>query len=369
MLENGKINSRQLAILVMLYLIGSAILIIPSIIASEAKQDAWITALLTIGIALLFIPLYVALGARFPNKTFAEYIEVILGKWLGKAVSLLFLIAFPFFIATLSLRNIGDFLTTQVISQTPIQAIYIMFLAIVIMGVRLGLEPLARAAELFFPWVILLFLLLVVFVAPLMKLENIQPVLEEGLKPVLKAAIPFISFPFVEPVIFLMLFPYVNRTKQNGKALFAGILLGGLFLFVITALTILVIGADQAARHNFPSYVLAKQINVGQFLERIEIIMAVIWFITIFFRMSILLYAVALGIAQVLNLKDYRFLAFPLGIILTVLSSAIIPSTTYLLNFNQKTWPLYAFTFGFLLPLLLFGVAICGKSRDREQLM
>lgn len=366
MLEKGRISGRQFTILVMLYLIGSAILIIPSILASEAKQDAWIAALLTVGVALFIMPLYVALGSRFPNMTFAEYTEEILGKWLGKTVTLLFLIAFPFFTASLTLRNIGDFVTTQIMPETPIQAIHIIFLGIIIMGVRLGLEPLARAAELFFPGVILLFLLLIAFTAPQMKLENIQPVLEEGIKPVLRAAVPFISFPFVEPVIFLMLFPYVNRTKQTGKALFTGILLGGIFLFVVTALTILVIGVDQATRQNFPSYVLTKEIRVGQFLERIEAIMAVIWFITIFFRMCIFLYVVALGIAQALNLKDYRFLTFPLGMILTVLSIVGIPSSTYLLEFNQKIWPIYAATFGLFLPLLLLGTAIFRKKRKRN---
>lgn len=109
MLESGKISGRQFSIIVMLYLIGSAILIIPSILAAEAKQDAWIAALLTIGIALLFIPVYISLGTRFPNKTFAEYIEVIFGKWLGKAVSLFFFILFPLLIAALTLRNIRDF--------------------------------------------------------------------------------------------------------------------------------------------------------------------------------------------------------------------------------------------------------------------
>lgn len=366
MLEHGKIASRQFTFLATLYMIGSSILISPSILASEANQDAWIAAALTVACGLLVLPLYVALGSRFPSMTFAEYSEKLLGKWLGKTVSLLFLAGLPFMIATLTLRNIGDFLTTQVIPETPIQAIHIMIIAVVIMGVRLGLEPLARAAELFFPWIVLLFIILVFCVAPQIKFENILPVLEKGLKPVMKGIIPFLSFPFLEPVIFLMLFPYVNRKEKVGKALFQAVLIGGIMLSIITLLAILVLGADFTARNMFPSYMLAKKINIGRFLTRIEVIVAVIWFITIYFRLSILLYVTALGIAQSLNVKDYRFLTFPLGMILIVLSLLTVPNSSYLIEFNRLIWPVYVPTFGLVLPLLLLGTAIFRNKRAQE---
>lgn len=46
MLEKGKIGSRQLMILVILYTLGDSILVIPSIVASEAEQDAWISGMI-----------------------------------------------------------------------------------------------------------------------------------------------------------------------------------------------------------------------------------------------------------------------------------------------------------------------------------
>jgi len=363
MLEHGKIASRQFTFLATLYMIGSSILISPSILASEAKRDAWIAAALTVVCGLLVVPLYIALGSRFPSMTFAEYSEKLLGKWLGKTVSLLFLAGLPFMIATLTLRNIGDFLTTQVIPETPIQAIHIMIIAVVIMGVRLGLEPLARAAELFFPWIVLLFIILVICVAPQIKFENILPVLEKGMKPVLQGIIPFFSFPFLEPVIFLMIFPYVNRKERVGKALFKAVLIGGIMLTVITLLAILVLGPDFTTRTMFPSYTLAKKINIGRFLTRVEVIVAVIWFITIYFRLSILLYITALGVAQSLNLKDYRLFTFPLGMILIVLSLLTVPNSSYLMEFNRMIWPVYVPTFGLVLPLLLLSTAILRNKR------
>lgn len=90
MLDNVKITERQFTVLVILYIIGSAILVIPSILVSLAKQDAWITAILTVGVALFIIPLYVLLGRRFPNMTLLEYTEEILGEVGKNGFSLVF---------------------------------------------------------------------------------------------------------------------------------------------------------------------------------------------------------------------------------------------------------------------------------------
>lgn len=365
MLDTGKINPRQFTIVVTLFMVGSAILIFPSILASSAKQDSWIAAIAAVCAGLLILPLYASLGKRFPGLGLGEYSQIILGRWLGKAAFLLFL-TYPLLSLILTLRNIGDFMTTQIIRETPMHAINIFFIAVVVMGVKLGLEPLARAAELFFPSIILLFIILMLLVSPQMKLANMQPVLENGWMPVLKGAIPFFSFPFLSPVVFLMVFPSVNRAEKAGKALFKGVLLGGILLTAIAVMTTSVMGSDQVARSSFPSYDLAMRINIGDFLERIEIIMAIIWFITIFFRMSLLHHIVALGIAQTLRLRDHRILAIPLAVVAVPLAAVFVPTSTYLSNFNRTILPLYVPTLSLLFPLLLLTVAVIRNIGGRQ---
>ncbi|WP_051005515.1 GerAB/ArcD/ProY family transporter [Paenisporosarcina sp. TG-14] len=100
MIEKVKISQYQFAILVMMFTVGSSILIIPAGLAKEAKEDAWIAALLGIGVGVVLVFLYSALGNRFPDMNLAEYSEVILGKWLGKLVSILY---FSFFSSLLHL--------------------------------------------------------------------------------------------------------------------------------------------------------------------------------------------------------------------------------------------------------------------------
>ena len=221
MLENGKIAARQFAMLVFMFTAGSSLLLAPAMLAAPAKQDAWLAGILGVGAGLLFGLLYTKLGRLYPEMNLAQYSEKILGKWMGKAVSILFL-PFPFLLASLVLRNIGDFLTTYIMPETPIQFIHILMLIVVMMGIRLGIETIARAAEIIFPWFILLFLLLVIFVSPQIEVQKIQPVLEEGMKPVLHGCPSICSVSFYGVCYFFVYHSLCESARESRQSFFCG---------------------------------------------------------------------------------------------------------------------------------------------------
>ncbi|MDQ6420222.1 endospore germination permease [Paenibacillus sp. LHD-117] len=357
----GKIGTRQFTILVTIFTIGGSILSAPGGLAKGANQDAWIAAILGVAVSLLLVYLYAAIGKRYPKLTLAQYSEQIVGKWLGKAISLSFFSYF-FLLSVLLLREIGDFVTIHMMLNTPIQAIHIIFLTIVILAVRLGLEPFARASELFLPWVMMLFLILVVSLSPQIKFENMLPVMENGIKPVLQAAFPFLSLPFLQLVVFLMILPSINRKDETAKAFVIGTLAGGVVLIAVSFMSILVMGSDYSKSQLFPSYMLAQQINIAGFFQRVEAILAIIWFLTIFFTLTICFYASALGIAQTFRLKSYRFLTLPLGMLTVSLSLIVSPNTSYFHSFLAKIWTPYSLTYGLFLPFLLLAIDLWRKK-------
>ncbi|GED71122.1 hypothetical protein BRE01_48240 [Brevibacillus reuszeri] len=364
MVTEVQISARQFGILVALFTIGTPILIIPAGLAGIVKQDAWLAAVLGVGLGLLITGIYTALGRRFPTKSLVEMNELVFGKWIGKTISITF-IFFNLVTAAELLFFVGNFMTTQIMPETPIQSVHILFACIVMMGIRLGIETLARSAEVLFPLFVLLFIILVIFLSPQIKIENIQPVLDTNFKVLLKGTIFFASVFSLAPVVLLMIFPAsVNRNKEAKKAFFSGTMIGGFVLIMIIALTILVLGADTTARQMYPSYTLAKKINVGNFLQRIEIIMAGMWFITIFFRVCCYFYASVIGLAQTLNLKDYRFLVLPLGIIVLALSLIVHPNVVHSEEYNKREWIPYATTYGLVLPLLLLGIQSLRKKES-----
>lgn len=356
MVRNEKISARQFGILVALYSIGTTILIVPAVLAEEAKQDAWIAALLGVGIGIFLVGLFIAVGNLIPSMSLVELMEELLGKWLGKAFSLTF-IFFALVTASELLYFVGTFITTQIMPETPMQSINIIFACVVVMGVRLGIETLARSAELLFPLFVFLFLVFVIFVSPDVKFENIQPVLEADFKDLLRSAIYFISVFSLPTVVLLMVFPAsVNRPNEAKKTFFSGVIIAGVTLIIMIALSILVLGVTTTQMQTYPSYSLAKKINVGNFFQRVEIVMAGMWFISIFFKLSLYFYASVTGLAQTLNVKDYRFLTLPLGVVMVALSMLVHPNILHSLEYNRETWLSYVSTYGLFLPLVLLGV-------------
>ncbi|MEK0317046.1 GerAB/ArcD/ProY family transporter [Cohnella sp. 56] len=357
MIEKGKINPRQFSILTLLFSLGSSILIVPSALASFARQDGWLSAVLGVAVGTLLLAFYRALAARHPDQSLVEYTQALLGTWLGKLAGFLFFLYF-FILSALVLRNVGDFLTTIVMPETPIQVVHCVMLGAILIGVALGLEVIARAAEIFLPWVCALLVVLVVFLLPQIETSRIQPVFESGTKAVIHGSLSVLSIPYLEMVVFLMVFPYASKQQRAASAFIKGGLLGGFVIIVITLLCIFVLGWDFTARHTFPSYTLAKKIQIGEFLQRIEVLVAIIWFVTIFFKLGLTFYAALLGLAQLLGLSTYRPLIVPCGMVLLMMSVIVYPNIVYFRHFASQTWPLYALTMGFVLPLLIWSVSL-----------
>ncbi|CAH0313586.1 Spore germination protein YndE [Peribacillus sp. Bi96] len=363
-----KISVQQFMIIVILFTVGTSILIYPASVAAEAKQDAWITAILTTGIGLLFIWLFSALGSIVPHLTLIEMCMKLLGKWLGTIAAIIFISFFYYSTAAL-LFYIGNFLTTQMMPDTPMITPIILYLSILVLGVYLGIETFARFAEVVFPIVILLLLILFISSSPQFEFQNFLPVFEVGIKPIIRGGILIFINSFLMPITLLTIFPsHLNQTKQGRKAFIMGVFIGGIILDIIIVISILVLGDYITSIEMYPSYVLAQKINIGNFFQRIEAIVAIIWFITIYIKMFIYFYGTVVGLANMLKLDDYKPIVLPLGLTLVPFSLLMYPDVPYMQKWESTSWVPYALTIGIFLPLLLLGAAVFRKYILKENL-
>jgi len=230
----------------------------------------------------------------------------------------------------------------------------------------LGIENFARSAEILFPMFVLIFIFFVVSITPQIKFENIQPIMEASKTSILYSIIRFISVFSFSLVMLLMIYPAsVNVQQSSKKGFYIGMLLGGFVLVTLITLSILVLGPANTASRSFPSYALAQRISIGNFLQRIEIIMAFMWIVSIFIRTFMYFYTTVVGIAQIMKLKDHRPLILPMGIIMVGLSQIVHPDIVHSNIYNDEIWPIYAFVCTILLPILLLIVAVI---RNRKSL-
>ncbi|MGO4276687.1 GerAB/ArcD/ProY family transporter, partial [Paenibacillus sp. TAF58] len=104
------------------------------------------------------------------------------------------------------------------------------------------------------------------------------------------------------------------------KSFLYGGISSGIMMITIAFLSIIVMGPDQSARQIYATYALAKKISVGNFLQRIEVTVAFLWFISIYFKLTLYFHAAMKGIASLFQIQNYKSLSTPIGVIVTVLS-------------------------------------------------
>lgn len=361
MQANGVISERQFGVLVFLYTIGTTILVIPSGLASAAGQDAWIGALIGIALGWAALVVYSFLWRLYPNKTFVGMCEAALGRPLGKSLSVLFVFG-SFIGSTTVLFYVGNFYSIQFISHTPMAFINALFAVVVVLGVRLGLEAIARTAELLLPWFLILFVILVATLTPQIRFEQFRPVMESGIIRTLWAGISFTGTAYFPLIYLFAITPHVRNPAKARKALLLAASAGGLCVVVITVLCILVLGPNITSRNMFPSYALVKKINVGNFLQRIEALMAGLWFITTYIKTTFYFYGWVTSFSEVLGLRRYRTVTLPFGIMLVVFSLVVYPDVAYMQQWDTTIYLPYITTIGLILPLIVLGIALARKA-------
>ncbi|MFF2483082.1 endospore germination permease [Paenibacillus sp. NPDC058071] len=361
-MNSNSISVRAFMVLVIMFTIGTSILIAPAGLALLGHQDAWMSSIIGIAANGVFLVLYIALEKQGRDKSIIELSLSAFGKWIGGLLGFAF-IAFFHLLAALMVGDLGFFLTTQIVPETPIEVLQLLFVIVVLFAARAGAVVYARAAEIFFPLLVCMFILLILSMIPIMDHRNFLPMLEFGVKPVLKGSFSYIGLQ--ETVVLLMLYPYVNKTGGRNKAMAIGLLIGGIFLVVTTVCCIGVMGASVTANQQFPAYVLAKKISIGHFLERIEGVMMFIWVLTIAVKVIITFDAAARGLAQLTRAKDSRPFILPMGFGLIVLSLICYPNSVFVNNFLAKNWTPFALIFMLFIPLLLL-VVLAVKNHFEE---
>ena len=145
----------------------------------------------------------------------------------------------------------------------------------IIYAIHKGFEVIARVGEVYFGVVYLtaiLGMLLITF-SGLIHLGNLKPILENGLKPVIKTFLTqTINFPFGEMVVFTMLLPFVNDKKKVKIVCLSGMILSGINITITVAVNISVLGVYLFSRSTFPLLTTVGKIQIADFIERLDVL-------------------------------------------------------------------------------------------------
>ncbi len=360
-----KINAFQLFVLVVLFEMGSAILVG---LGMEAKQDAWIAILIGMAGGILLFLVYHRLYRFYPDLPLTSYTQKITGKWFGRFLSFIYIIYFIYCAARI-LRDFGELLTATLYTDTPLFVINTLMILTIIYGVQKGFEVIARTGELFFFTVYILAIvgMLLIIFSGLIRIDNLRPVLENGWKPIIKLVLnQAITFPFGEMIVFTMFLPLLDEPRKARMICLFGIVLSGINIAITAAVNIAALGGDLFARSPYPLLTTISKIELADFIERLDVTFMLYLVIGGFFKITLYYYAAVAGATDIFKFKDHRKIGFPIG--LMILFTSITIATNYPEHINEGLkvvtiylhWPLQI-----IIPCMLLIIAFFRNRKKK----
>lgn len=319
----------------------------------QAGPDSWISSLLALVMAIPLLLLFARLVILNPGKDLFQMLESALGKLIGKILTILFII-FGIVVSSMTLRGYVTYVTIESLPETPTYILYIAFLLIVAAyALYCGLEVQMRTLHLL-AWVYTILAYGIITLSlNAVKVENLKPILYDGFTPVLNGAVDLLLFPYGTAI--LMLVPLASL--KPGSKVYRIFLTAAFLAFIIMTLVflrnLLVLGPDSLKLYLYPSHQSISLINIGGFIERMEIVPALINLILDMTKISVSALFVAKGLQRLFNIENFKtFIAPTIFLVFnySLLARNFIPDAVEW----GRYYKYFALPFEILLPLILY---------------
>ncbi|ALS21404.1 MULTISPECIES: GerAB/ArcD/ProY family transporter [Paenibacillus] len=351
--EKTRISPLQLGMMMYLATTPTAILTAPTITYIFAKQDLWISPIWAFS-GLIAVYVALRLHNMYPGLNISQASERIVTRLLGKIIGIMFSF-FYLYLNGIIVREYGEFVVGAFLLNTPLIVVSGSMVLVCAITVRGGVEIVGRFSELLLPVFIAFFLLIIVPIIPDLRFSNMLPIMGEGIRPSIEGAFVLQTW-FAELITVSFFLPYVADQRKAKTSISITFLIIILTLVVSNLSTLLLLG-DLTGSFTYPFLILARYIDLAEFLTHLESLYMAIWVLGAFVKICVFFYVAVLVTSQWMNLSDYRPLVFPLGFLLVLLSMWVAPNFQELTHAIATSVTLSVLTMFVIVPWLLFCMA------------
>jgi spore germination protein KB len=313
-----KFDNRQLFFIIIIMRVTVAIATLPLLTSADALQDAWASSLLLAAASVLLVLIIAGLGRCFPRLTVIEISQKLLGKVGGTLLSFLILWSF-LHLASFDVRLYSEMIIAGFLPETPISFITASVVLVAVAAALAGIEVIGRLADIIFPLFLAMLLFSIISLFLEAEFTLLQPVLARGFLPVLRGSVVPTAMA-AQLLVVGMLIPQLTEPQGAVRSVFWSILAASFLILGVTVLTVSILGPDEGARTVFPFFKAIRNVQISEFLERIEVLAIFAWGLGLFVSLATFIYCGAQGTAQVFRVSDYRYLLLPMGVTWVVIT-------------------------------------------------
>ncbi|WP_415803357.1 GerAB/ArcD/ProY family transporter [Marinicrinis lubricantis] len=335
----------QVAVITTSTMIGIPVLALPRFVADQAGSGAPLASVIGVMITFAGLLATLLLGRRFPSETIIGYNQIILGKWLGRLMSLL-LVVFFVLLMGLEIRQFAEVVAGALLPDTPIRvSIFIM----IFLCVAAGFQSVATFAYIhffYFPLILIPFFIVMIPAFRDITSYHLLPIAgsDSSLRSMLGGGL-VTAQAVLNFIIVGMVIPFMKKPKHCVSGGIWGFIIGSAMVIGLITMTVGVFGEREIVELIWPTLVLGRMIKVpSEVLARVDSILLISWIYAVFTTTLSYYFIVVRGAGELFRFHRYRLISI-IGapIIFTI---AVIPR-----NIMQM--------YNYILAVTLWGLLIC----------
>lgn len=357
---SNKISVKQLIIVLVVMSISPAERFLPVYAARNAAEAGWITPIAALPPILLTIYFMQKIFNKYKNKSTAEIIKDILGKYIGTiALSIHFF--WILYIIGFYIRHHAERLVSSIYPNIDINIFIVVTTIIIAYILRFGETAIARMGEILFPILFILITFIMLLLLSNIRLDALLPIAFSDAIPIIRGSVGTLS---VFCFIFVMFFFGDDIVgKQNTMKLFTkGSVVLLIMISMILFTTFGILGPSVTSRAPIPFLITVKQISIADTIENVESVVVATWVLSdtlLISTLGLILLHIAKGIFKLTDTKNFINI---IGVFIFILANGIAKSRLELDSVASMINPYINAAIGFGTPVLLF---IVGKLRRK----
>ena len=311
-----------------------------------ANQDAWISIIISFFIGLIPLILYYFLLNHDEKLNINGLIDKYFNKYIAFIIKFL-LVCTLLFHLTILIWNTGNFISSQFLYKTPLTAINMICLIPILYLASKNNRVIGRVSIVFFIINIFFYILTAILLFNKIDINNIKPIFEYGMNPILNSTINTISYN-VLPIFTLLIIPKkdIKDSKKIKKIGMIFYIISFISLFFMIFYTISIFGIKLSLLYEYPEFQILKLIQIGEAIKKMEAIFSYQWFFDIVIAGSVCSYY----IKKTVNFNKSLYIIY---ILVILLSRIIFKNNTVANDFLLNKYKYILIFSLFIIPLII----------------
>ncbi|MHA6534330.1 GerAB/ArcD/ProY family transporter [Paenibacillus sp. BAC0078] len=314
MQKNEQVSALQISFMIMLFEIGSTPLFL---LGGKAKQDSWLVMCTGSAAGFILLLLLMWIQQRSMDTDLIGMLQSHFGRIAGSVLGGIYSLYFAYE-SMRNVRDLGEMTAMTMLPKTPMAVTMLIFISIALYAIWKGTEVIFRLPEVLLPLLLFFYGLLIVLLGIMgsLDLNHLTPVLDGGLLPIIKTALPdVVSFPFGQMIVFLMLWSLWDKPGVPVKNTITAYLLISIFLIFMNALNVAVLGPTVAGFSQLPFLKIVRTLSSLKFIERLDILVTIQLFIGLLIKMMLFYFCSVKAVAELTG-KPAKWWVFPVGAVI-----------------------------------------------------